>query len=393
MWYKSYIKLVSEVVSMQRKYLSLVLIFALIFVIGFSGCSRNTKGDNKIPGTNNELLECNWVMKVDQTVQRKYDDGMTVEHTLVLIAEKNGGTDVSGTYNGALYLGSKLDISEFSNEIVDMSGGFDVHAFGNNLTFDVVSFELDKYTGYGKKEGDLGIPPLVEYESMATFTQEMTGTGVLNPYIKGKPAGSVSGGINETGSGSAPVPIRIAIISGKVRVDFPTLDIGKSFEGQLLGVPIGDSKQYDETMDKIEELKEKTEGNNDGPSKDEGDLGDLGGLGGIMGQMGTNLRMPDSFPSDEIPVMPDVSIINVYENDTKKNVRIMFGTDKEYEEVLDFYEEEFISKLEDEPTKIDVDGGIMYMCKSEGYKNITIMIMEDPSKTYKSMVMLEVLKK
>ena len=64
-------------------------------------------------------------MKVDQTVPKKYSDGMTVEHTLVFIAEKEGGTDVTGTYHGALCLRSKLDLSELSNEGVEMKGRFD----------------------------------------------------------------------------------------------------------------------------------------------------------------------------------------------------------------------------------------------------------------------------
>ena len=33
------------------------------------------------------------------------------------------------------------------------------------------------------------------------------------------------------------------------------------------------------------------------------------------------------------------------------------------------------------------------MCDAEGYRNITVMIMKDPSKTYKSMVSLDVSKK
>lgn len=378
---------------MKRRVVALIIVFALLIVSFVSGCSRNTGGKNKPSGSNGELLECNWVLKVDQTIPKKYDDGMTVEHTLVLIAKKNGGTDVSGTYNGAVYLGSKLDISEFSNEIVDMTGGFDVHAFGNNLSFDVVPYDLDKYTGFGVKEGDIGIPHLVEHESMAIFTQEMTGTGVLNPYIKGKPEGSLSGGYTQNASGSAPVPIKIAIRSGQVLVQFPSLDIGKSFEGQLLGVPLDDSKQYDETMGKIEGLMEETDDKKGDSTGEDAGSSDPGGLGSIMGQMGTNLPIPDSFPADDIPVLSDANIINVYENNNKKNVRITYGADKEYDEVLEFYEQEFISKLENEPSTIDIDEGIMYMCDKEGYSNITIMIMEDPSKTYKALVMLEVLKK
>ncbi|MGI6085067.1 MAG: hypothetical protein ACOYIF_06435 [Acetivibrionales bacterium] len=381
---------------MKRRAFALMLILALLVGFVLSGCSRADGGKTtpRSRGSNEELLECNWVLKVDQTIPRKYKDGMTVEHTLVFIAEKEGGTDVSGTYHGAFCLRSKLDISEFSNEGVEFSGGFDVYGFGNDVTFDVVKYDITKYANFGKKEDELGIPHLIDYETMATFTHEITGTGVLNPYIRGKHEGMVSGGIDVTSGGSAPVPIKIAIQSGKVHVNFPTLDIGQSFEGLLLGEPLGDRSKYGETMDRIEAMMEEAEeGEDSGSTGDLGDIGGLDGLGSIMGQMGTNLPMPDSFPADDIPVLPGANIINVYENDNKTNVRIMYGIGKEYDEVLGFYEQEFISKLEKEPQTIDVDDGIMYMCDKEGYRNITIMIMEDPSKTYKSMVMLEVTKK
>jgi hypothetical protein len=391
-WYKSNIKLVSEVTTMRRRYLTFLFILAFVFSSIISGCSRM---DADRPGSRNELLDCNWVLKVDQTIPKKYEDGMTVEHTLVFIAEKEGGTDVSGTYHGAFCLRSKLDISEFSNEIVEMTGGFDVYGFGNDVTFDVISYDISNYTEFGIEEGELGIPPLIDYETMATFTQEMTGTGVLNPYLRGIHEGSLSGGVDVTSGGSAQVPIKIAIKSGKVHVNFPTLDIGRSFEGLLLGVPVDDSSEYDETMNRIEEMMEDAEGKDGSTGEDSGlgGLGDLGGFGGILGQMGTNLPMPDSFPSDDIPVLSDANIINVYENDDKTNVRIMFGTGKEYDEVLEFYQKNFLDKLEEEPRATEIDGGILFMCDAEGYRNITVMIMKDPSKTYKSMVSLDVSKK
>jgi hypothetical protein len=380
---------------MKEKIIIYFMILSLLLVSGFTGCSRNTGGNGRTPGSNNELLDCNWVLNVDQTIPVKDQDGMTVEYTLVLIAEKEGGTDVSGTYHGAAYIGAKLDISEFSNEAVEMTGGFDLNAFGNDISFDVVPYEIESYSNYGVKKGEIGIAPLVKYETMALLSPEMTGAGVINPYLEGRQEGSVSGGYTGSATGTEKIPMKITINSGKVRVDIPSFKIGKQFEGQLLGVPIGDSKQYDDTIKKIEELKEKSEGHSDTPSGEgsEGGLDDLGGLGGIMGQMGTNLEMPDSFPVDDIPVMSDANIINVYENDTKKNVRIMFGIDKAYDEVLEFYQNNFLDKLEEEPSVMEIDGGIMYRCDAEGYRNITIMIMEDPSKTYKSMVMLEVLKK
>lgn len=376
---------------MQRKFLTFILILVLLFVSMISGCSRVGAGR---PGSKEELLDCNWVLKVDQTIPVKEKDGMTVEYTLVLIAEKEGGTNVSGTYNGAAYIGVKLDISEFSNEAVEMTGGFDINAFGNDITFDVVSYDKNEYANYDVKEDEPGIVPLVEYESMALLSPEMTGAGVLNPYLEGKQEGSVSGGINESvPSSTVPITMKITINSGNVNVYLPQFKLSSSFKGQLLGIPKGDSKMYDDTMNKINKLQDGKSDEKDGPTGDNGGgLGDLGGLGGIMGQMGTNLTMPDSFPVDDIPVMPNVNIINVYENDTKKNVRIMYGTDKEYDEVYDFYQKEFISKLEEEPNTMDIDDGVMYMCDMEGYNSITVMILRDPSKTYETTVMLEVLK-
>lgn len=373
---------------MKLRYLRYMLILALLFVSIFSGCSLR----DYIPGANNPV-ECDWVLKVDQTIPVK-TDGMTVEYTLVLIAEKKGGTDVSGTYEGAAYIGCKLDISEFSNEVVEMTGGFDINAYGNNIIFDVIPYDINDYTDYGLKKDELGLAPLVEYETMALLSPEMTGTGIVNPNIQGKPEGSVSAEFNESVSSTVPVPMKITIRSGKVNVDLPTLKVGRYFEGQLLGVPKGDSKEYEDVMKKIEKLKKEAKGNGDAPKGDDGGiLGNLGGLGDILGKMGTNLDLPESFPSDDIPLMSDANIINVYENDNKKNVRIMYGSNNEYDEVLEFYHKKFIDKLEEKPSPIDVDGGVMYMCDAEGYNNILIMIMKDPSKVYETTVMLEVTKK
>ena len=183
---------------MKGRYLALLLITALLLASFISGCVRK----NTIrPSSENELLECNWVMKVDQTIPRKYSDGTTVEHTLVFIAEKEGGTDVTGTYHGAFCLRSKLDISEFSNEGVELTGGFDAYGFGNDVTFDVVAYDVSKFADFGKKEGEIGIPHLIDFETMATFTQKMTGTAVLNPYVRGKYEGMGSSGINAADSG------------------------------------------------------------------------------------------------------------------------------------------------------------------------------------------------
>ncbi|NLX64855.1 MAG: hypothetical protein GX022_08815 [Clostridiaceae bacterium] len=379
---------------MKRRYLAFLQIIVLILVSIISGCGKknNIKPGSIETSPGNELPECNWVMKVDQTIPKKYDDGTTVEHTLVFIAEKEGGTDVTGTYHGAFCLRSKLDISEFSNEGVEYTGGFDAYGFGNDVTFDIVAYDAQKFAKFGRI-GDTGNPNLIDYETMAAFAHEITGSALLNPYVGGRYAGMGSGGINATGSGSAIIPVKIAIKSGKVHVDFPTLDIGSMFEGQLIEVPLGDNSQYKETMDIIEAMKEASK-NSDSAGKDTGSAGISipGGNGETKGQTGTNLEIPDSFPTDDVPVIPDAKIFNFYENGRKTNVAIMFGTDKSFDEVLEFYQENFISKLEKEPEKKESEGTIMFICEMEGYRNVSIVIMEDKSKTYNSIVALEVLK-
>ena len=52
-------------------------------------------------------------MKVDQTIPITKNE-LTVNYTLVLIAQKNGGKDVYGTYEGAAFIGSELDASNLS---------------------------------------------------------------------------------------------------------------------------------------------------------------------------------------------------------------------------------------------------------------------------------------
>lgn len=382
---------------MKRRAAVLIVILALLSVSVLSGCARAAGGKDapREKGSNDGLLECNWVMKVDQTIPVKYRDGTTVDYTLVFIAIKEGGTDVLGTYHGAFCLRSTLDLSKYSNEAVEMKGGFDAYGFGNNVTFEVVSYDIGKYAKYGMGDDKPGIPHLIKFETMATFTHEVEGVGMLNPFIKAKNP-EVEESVNVAGGGSASVPIKIGIESGKVLINFPTLNIGQSFQGWVLGEPLGDSSKYDETMDQIEEMaREAEDGGSSGPGEEGGlgGLGDLGGFGGLLGEFGTNLSIPDSFPTDDIPVLPDANIINAYEDDDKSNARITYGTGKPYDEVVKFYEDEFFSKLETEPQPMDMGDGVMYMCEKEGYHRITVLIMRDTSKTYNSMVTLDVSKK
>ena len=379
---------------MKRRFLAFLFIAVLFIAFLIPGCKR--KNDTE-PSSGNGRPEYDWVMKVEQTIPKKYADGKTVEHTLVFIAKKEGGTDVTGTYHGAFCLRSKLDNSESSNEVV--------YGFGRDVTFDVVAYDAEKFAGFGELGSDNGVQNPTDYETMATFAQEMTGSAVFNPYISERYAGMGSGS-DANDSGSILIPVKIAIKSGKVYVDFPTLDIEEIFEGQLTEIPLGDNSQYDEFMAKIEVMTEagKSSGSpvNDTKSGNIGDSEDSDkdsdedsnedSVDKIEEQTGKKREVPDSFPSDDVPVIPNAKIIDFYENGRKTNVAVVFGTDKSFDEALKFYQENFLSKLKKEPTKRESDGSVMFICEMEGYRSITIAIMEDQSKTYGSIVALEVFK-
>ena len=102
---------------------------------------------------------------MDQTIPVKEGD-VTVNHTLVLIAQKKGGKDIYGTYEGAAYIGSHLDLSPLAKILVKLSSGFDIDIFENNLSFEVEPFDMNRYSSYTSKD-EASLAPLVKYDSMA----------------------------------------------------------------------------------------------------------------------------------------------------------------------------------------------------------------------------------
>jgi len=274
---------------MLMKVFLCAVFFALLLLL--SGCIQ------KVPGTPNtpydkdaspevtgnvnlpdsQLLDCDWTLHVDQTIPVTVD-GLTVEYTLVLIAQKAGGTDVNGTYEGAAYIGAKLDISSISNEVIAAFGGFDMNVFANNIVFDVVPYDIEEYSDYGVPQGEIGISPLIEYESMALLSPEMTGGGVLNPSVFGIQGEHME--YHDAASGTQAVPMKIAIMSGSVSVSVPSFKIGHSFEGTVLGDP--QPGQYQQAIARIEELIEQSEEEPGDGASGGFDFGDL--IGQFIGE-------------------------------------------------------------------------------------------------------------
>jgi len=110
-----------------------------------------------------------------------------------------------------------------------------------------------------------------------------------------------------------------------------------------------------------------------------------------MGKFGSSLEIPASFPADEFPILPNSVVINTYESEDKRNVRVMVGTNASLEDILEFYKEYIIEKPEVE--KLDIPDGVMYSGRSDKYSNFMLTVMKDMSTTYSYMASLEVMKR
>jgi hypothetical protein len=220
-------------------------------------------------------VDCDWTMFVEQTIPKTVD-GLTINYELMLVAQKSGGKDVNGTYKGVAYVGVNFDASQMNSDVLKMLGGFNVNACTYDLTFDVVGFDNEKYSEYGL-EGDL--PPLaqlVQYQSMALVTPQMTGTGTLDTSITG--IQGEHGGTSDSNSGSTSVAMRMTVDSGKVTVDIPSFQLTHKFEGMVTGVPIGGSPddQIQQAADQIKTLMDQAEAESEEAAAASGaDLGSL----------------------------------------------------------------------------------------------------------------------
>lgn len=378
-----------DLVLTKRFAVAIFFCVSLVCLSLISGCFLNARlmaPDNALPeNPSDEALECDWLLKVDQTIPITEDE-LTVNYTLVLIAQKTGGKDVYGTYEGAAFIGSTLDASNLSNSFLEVAGGFDINVFANNLSFEVVPYDKEGYSRY--EIGEDGVPdvPLVDYEAMALLSPEMTGTGLVNPSVTGE---NVSAGYTGSSGGTAPVVMKIAVKSGKAEVVVPFLNMDRSFEGLLTGDPLRDGEDYRQGIDRIDALiaESQTTPDSDADGSDAGGLGGM--LNDMLGTVGSNMALPESFPADEFPLASDANILNVYESEDKKNVRIIYATGMDYEDILEFY----ASVIEMLDTELDTDTGVMYIGSSEKYANITLMVMETKNKSDSNMVTLEILRK
>jgi len=371
---------------MKRTKFLAILAFVLGLFVLASGCTPKSDAAAGKDGESG-LPEGGWLLFVDHTIPVK-DGELTTNYTLVLIAEKTGGKDETGVYEGAAYIGNDLDASGLSQDLLNVMGGFNINVFANNLTFEVEPYDKTKYSTYGS-EGDASPAPLVNYESMALMSPVMEGGAVIDVDVEAFDGSE--GGYESSGGGAAPVVMKVAVKEGKVYVEVPFLNIDKTFEGIVTNKPQKYKKEYQAANEKLKELIEGESdefAQDDEDYEDEDDEDDFESVSDIMGSFGSGLEVPENFPEEDFPIMPDANIINVYERDDHRVVRVIFGTNKSMDEILEFYKESVI----DQPgvEKLDMDDGVMYLGHSEKYQNYHLMVMKDLSTLHEYMVNLEV---
>lgn len=94
-----------------------------------------------------------------------------------------------------------------------------------------------------------------------------------------------------------------------------------------------------------------------------------------LGQMGSNLKLPDNFPRDVVPLLDDANISNVIDNKDNNAIGIIYTTAKKYDEVGSFYQE--VLKDADNFNNTQLDSGSMMGGTKDGYRiSITAVAME-----------------
>lgn len=216
---------------------TLILCIA-VFVCLTVGCSAGEPGKaGTAAAASDEPVDANWTIRVDQTIPVE-KDGMTVNYKLVLVANKQGGTDVYGKYSGHAQIKVEMDASKLTNDVIKMLGGFKMEAAAEKLELEVVPHDAEAFQQYFQYEStDIVFPlkPVRDYNGMALITPDMKGAGTVNPMGQGVQGEKL--GTDKSVEGVEAMPMRILISDLDVLVEVPALKLTSFFKGQITGVP------------------------------------------------------------------------------------------------------------------------------------------------------------
>ncbi|NMB20613.1 MAG: Ig-like domain-containing protein [Firmicutes bacterium] len=187
-----------------------------------------------------------WWIRIDDTIRQEVEgeDGpMEVVYHLFMNAVKVEGQTSRGTYDGGATLEVRVDTDEMVNEIMQNAAGILLSLFVDiggtykgEVVIEVEDYDVNRYTDFDAKPGELAIPPLVRYRGMALGEIELSGQ-----TRAGGSSLDMSGlGINlyqPPIPTDAPVKYKLVLLgAGKVEIDLG-LGLPRSFRGQISRQP------------------------------------------------------------------------------------------------------------------------------------------------------------
>lgn len=267
---------------------------------GSNKTAANSAADTA-EGNTASPLDCDWTMHVDDTVTKSYQ-GMQMDFTLILLAKKNGGSDELGTYKGKAYLFEKTNVPSMGKAVGGSAEGYQYsEGRDDNVQFDVIKYDVNKFSEFGQQKGAVDLAPLVKYDSMALYTTKMSWSADWNILYHDD---DDSGVVADSYSDMANLPMKIAVEGGQVSVTilmhgFVTLD----FKGIVTGDPAQSRNFSDDAAGKLNEFdrkmkqarQENAKGGNVSDSQNRNNSGGVNKSSGgsssasdLMGQMGVD---------------------------------------------------------------------------------------------------------
>lgn len=218
---------------MKWRYLGCILLAVLMM----SGCIGDSNSESAVkdkpagesePVAQSGPVECDWQMTIDDSVDSVLY-GVAFTHTLIINAEKRGGTDDLGTYQGTMHL--KID----HHLPADAAGSNSVEGQVDNFTVELVPYDDSQYMDYGRPEGEAPLAQLVQYTGMGLQEQSFEGAWQADIVAVDDSGARVTK--NEGLPGS--VKIKMAVEGGQVNVTliFPAQTV-TGFKGMITGTPI-----------------------------------------------------------------------------------------------------------------------------------------------------------
>ncbi len=189
-------------------------------------------------------LECNWILEVDDTIESE-TNGVRSTYHLVLLLNKNGGTEKSGAYTGKIYLKTEQDLASTQDEVfedeVEMAGSSFIESQSDTVVINVIPFDGVTFAQFDFKKVTPDAPlaplaPLGDYDGMALEKPELSHRQQYSVNMTFEDGDNEN--LNKDKVFNSPMTIKILVVGADVKVDIPSLKLFKYFKGTLLGIPI-----------------------------------------------------------------------------------------------------------------------------------------------------------